>query len=78
MQQRVVTSSDCRRPKGTELPKFPHLDTAFFLVVTVVVVYLTLTNPLRIQPWSQDRRNQAKSNRISPRQAGKEDRLQYD
>ena len=29
----------------------------------VVVVYLTLTDPLRIQPWSQDRRNQTKSNR---------------
>ena len=31
----------------------------------VVVVYLTLTDPLRIQPWSQDRRNQTKSNRKS-------------
>ena len=30
-----------------------------------VVVYLTLTDPLRIQPWSQDRRNQTKSNRES-------------
>ena len=28
-----------------------------------VVVYLTLTDPLRIQLWSQDRRNQTKSNR---------------
>ena len=28
-------------------------------------VYLTLTDPLRIQPWSQDRRNQTKSNRKS-------------
>ena len=28
-----------------------------------VVVYLTLTYPLGIQPWSQDRRNQTKSNR---------------
>ena len=26
MLQRVVTSSDCRRQKGTELPKFRHLD----------------------------------------------------
>ena len=34
-------------------------------VVVVVVVYLTLTGPLRIQPWSQDRRNQTKSNRES-------------
>ena len=31
--------------------------------VVDAVVYLTLTNPLRIQPWSQDRRNQTKSNR---------------
>ena len=31
----------------------------------VVVVFLTLTDPLRIQPWSQDRRNQTKSNRES-------------
>ena len=31
----------------------------------VVVVHLTLTDPLRIQPWSQDRRNQTKSNRES-------------
>ena len=29
----------------------------------VVVVYLTFTDPLRIQPWSQDRRNQTKSKR---------------
>ena len=27
--------------------------------------FLTLTDPLRIQPWSQDRRNQPKSNRES-------------
>ena len=25
------------------------------VVVVVVVVYLTLSDPLRIQPWSQDR-----------------------
>ena len=29
--------------------------------------YLTLTDPLRIQPWSQDRRNQTKSNRENVR-----------
>ena len=29
--------------------------------------FLTLTDPLRIQPWSQDRRNQTKSNRESER-----------
>ena len=39
-------------------------DQILFLVV-VVVVFLTLTDPLRIQPWSQDRRNQTKSNRES-------------
>ena len=27
--------------------------------------HITLTDPLRIQPWSQDRRNQTKSNRES-------------
>ena len=32
-----------------------------FLLRTLV----TLTDPLRIQPWSQDRRNQTKSNRES-------------
>ena len=31
----------------------------------VVVVFFTLTDPLRIQSWSQDRRNQTKSNRES-------------
>ena len=30
-----------------------------------VVVFLTLTHPLRIQPWSQDRRNHTKPNRES-------------
>ena len=30
-----------------------------------VVVFLTVTDPLRTQPWSQDRRNQTKSNRES-------------
>ena len=34
-------------------------------LVVFVVVYLTLTDPLRIQPWSQHRRNQTKSNRKS-------------
>ena len=31
----------------------------------VVAVFLTLTDPLRIQPWSQGRWNQTKSNRES-------------
>ena len=35
------------------------------VVVVVFVVFLTLTDPLRIQPRSQDRRNQTKSNRES-------------
>ena len=35
------------------------------VVVVVVVVFLTLTDPLRIQPWPQHRRNQTKSNRES-------------
>ena len=34
-----------------------------FMVVVVNVAYLTLTDPLRVQPWSQDRRDQTKSNR---------------
>ena len=36
-----------------------------------VVVYLTLTDPLRIQPWSQNRRNQAK---IKETRTGKVDK----
>ena len=35
------------------------------VVVVVVCCFLTLTDQLRIQPWSQDRRNQTKSNRES-------------
>ena len=38
---------------------------ALQVVVDVVVVFLTSTDPLRIQPWSQDRRFQTKSNRES-------------
>ena len=37
----------------------------FLVVVVVVVVFLILSDALRIQPWSQDRRNQSKSNRES-------------
>ena len=36
-----------------------------FLVCCCCCCFLTLTDPLRIQPWSQDRRNQTKSNRES-------------
>ena len=31
---------------------------SFSMLFVVVIVYVILTNPLRIQPWSQDRRNQ--------------------
>ena len=41
-------------------------------------VYLPLTDPLQIRPWSQDRRNQTKSNRkYGRRQAGKADRREW-
>ena len=30
-------------------------------LLLLLFVYLTLTYPLRIQPWSQDRRNQTKN-----------------
>ena len=39
--------------------------TTATVVVVVFVVFLTLSDPLRIQPWSQDRRNQTKSKRES-------------
>ena len=35
------------------------------MLLLVFVVDPTLTDPLRIQPWSQGRRNQTKSNRKS-------------
>ena len=35
------------------------------LLLLFCCCFLTLTDPLRIQPWSQDRRNQTKSNRES-------------
>ena len=42
-------------------------DSVLFCFLTLVMCccFLTLTDPLRIQPWSQDRRNQTKSNRES-------------
>ena len=43
----------------------PAFSDGVHFKVVVVVVFLTLTDPLRIQPWSQDRRNQTKSNRES-------------
>ena len=45
--------------------KWSLFDLVIVVVVVFVVVFLTLTDPLRIQPWSQDRRNQTKSNRES-------------
>ena len=45
-------------PWAASVPTDPSL-------LVVVVVFLTLTDPLRIQPWSQDRRNHTKSNRES-------------
>ena len=35
------------------------------LLLLLFDVFLTLTDSLQIQPWSQDRRNQTKSNRES-------------
>ena len=52
------------REKDSAIP-FPLVDREVELCVVVVVVFLTLTDPIRIQPWSQDRRNQSKSNRES-------------
>ena len=45
---------------------FP-LRISFLFFVPSCCCFLTLTDPLRIQPWSQDRRNQTKSNRESVR-----------
>ena len=39
------------------------LPDIILLLMLLFVVYLTLTDPPRIQPGSQDRRNQTKSNR---------------
>ena len=39
--------------------------TTAVCMLLLLFVFLTLTDPLRIQPWSQDRRNQTKSNRES-------------
>ena len=40
-------------------------DTGLHIAQGCCCCFLTLTDPLRIQPWSQDRRNQTKSNRES-------------
>ena len=60
-----------RHQEGTQKRKLRNKrQTKYDNIFTVeyklfVVVFLTLTDPLRIQPWSQDRRNQTKSNRES-------------
>ena len=47
---------------------------AGIVVLQLLLLYLTLTDPLRIQPWLQDRRNQTKSNRkhIPKKKKGKQ------
>ena len=46
-------------------------------LLLLFAVHITVTGPLRIQPWSQDRRNQTKSNRQHVRRkAGRADRRQ--
>ena len=57
-------------PYATKCPKRKSSvlgdNSLLILFIVVVIVYITLiTDPLRIQPWSQDRRNQTKSNRKS-------------
>ena len=49
--------------KGTDHGK--RHGSGKFSVFSGCCCFLTLTDPLRIQPWSQDRRNQTKSNRES-------------
>ena len=51
-------------------PALQNIIMIFKIDIVVVVVYLTLADPLRIQPWSQDRRNQTRSEK----KAGKADR----
>ena len=48
----VTKTSDQTRQRG-------------YVCMYVCCCFLTSTDPLRIQPWSQDRRNQTKSNRES-------------
>ena len=47
--------------------EFVHEESVkvYLHMLFVVVVFVTLADPLRIQRWSQDRRNQTKSNRES-------------
>ena len=58
------------RPERVSLKKtFTHNLTKIMCTIIrsscCCCCFLTLTDPLRIQPWSQDRRNQTKSNRES-------------
>ena len=41
---------------------FMSVERHYLFSCLFVVVYLTLTDLLRIQPWSPDRRNQTESN----------------
>ena len=53
-------------PNGPSRATLQSLQSAMIIrQLLLFVVYLTLTDPLRIQPWSLDRRNQTKSNRKS-------------
>ena len=67
-EMEVIPQEEMANPQGmkvfaVERPGLPEDLVSFLLLF---VVYLTLlTDPLRIQPWSQDRRNQTKSNRES-------------
>ena len=60
----IVSKQLFSRRTVTPLKNAFSLEQMLTLFV-VVVVYLTFTDPLRIQPWSQDRRDQTKSNRKS-------------
>ena len=42
-----------------------HCSYLYMRTKSLCCCFLTLTDPLRIQPWSQDRRNKTKSNRES-------------
>ena len=57
----VMAGSEGAADEST--PDCPH--HIVLLLLLFFVVFLTLTDPLRIQPWSQDRRNHTKSNRES-------------
>ena len=55
----------CSADHEQDWQPYPVDPYSCYMLFLLFVVYLTLTDPLRIQPWSQDRRNQTKSNRES-------------